>query len=659
MRAPKGDLARSFAIVVFTALIALSLASCDLIYGLLGINKDGAPPGPPPSPPPVYAELGVLPYQLEFEPTPAPGILMSGAGLGGGQGQGFESGSFDSGWTAAVTDLNGNPLASPSPLPEVDSAEAHWGSYAAVFASRYLSPGIMSLSLSVDIAGPANLRFRYKTDICGTISGTFNSGEPYTSDTWFRFFLDDSTNPLLEAAGFDIPWKIADIAIPAGSHTLTWCVEKGNGIYYTSASNSVWLDDIMLCPDEATEIVILPRGEQECPLGQEALGFLAWVLRGDGSIKADMEPALSVLDGTGDGSLNPEGRFTGTVPGGCLIQASAGGFTAQSGIINVLPADYLDEPILHAGRTYTGKTGPGSGSASVAPDPGIVISSPTEASFSADAFFTLRGYSTYTGADQYILVRVSKGTDSTSYYLRGNFARRIWLRFGSGIYTVTIHRMHLDENILGYQGDIGRYTYYSPVYSYQVSNDNADAEDGRFLYPSDPLQADDIAIRNLSRHLVHGLDTDEERQRAIHDYVVRLLHYDDDSLIDGRRKKQDALSVLANGMGVCEGYTSLFGALARAAGIRVKAAIGYAGNPGTTGPSNHAWNLVDNGAGEAMIDCTWDDPGPYDASPDNISWKYFLCDITGVEADHAWAGDRQERGLVTVSYLRGWPLGWY
>ena len=90
--------------------------------------------------------------------------------------------------------------------------------------------------------------------------------------------------------------------------------------------------------------------------------------------------------------------------------------------------------------------------------------------------------------------------------------------------------------------------------------------------------------------------TDEKIARAFHDYIVKLLYYDFDSLTD--RKPQDALAVLANEMAVCEGYSTLYAALLRASGIETQVYTG----------SNHAWNMVYWSGSWHDIDTTWDDP---------------------------------------------------
>lgn len=121
----------------------------------------------------------------------------------------------------------------------------------------------------------------------------------------------------------------------------------------------------------------------------------------------------------------------------------------------------------------------------------------------------------------------------------------------------------------------------------------------KYLAPSTRIQAFDDTIMNLASTLKATVEdsTDiESVAKAYHDYIVKQLYYDFDSLTN--RKPQDALSVLANGMAVCEGYATLYTALLRASGIKAQVYTGQ----------NHAWNKVYWNGTWHDVDVTWDDP---------------------------------------------------
>lgn len=546
--------------------------------------------------------------------------------------EGFEDPTLEAGWILGGTDP-ANAL--------LDDQVSYDGTASLRFDSLSLyNNETVILSRTLELTAASCLQFKYRTDI---------GGDPV--QTYFRFYVDGVQD--LSAAGLDKPWLSHSAVIGAGTHTVEWRVEKYINSYYPTRTNSVWLDGITLCDDQAAYVEFDPPGPQWSVVSQPLVSYSAAAYRADCSAMEGVEPTLSVFPGSGDGSLDGSGLFTGSTPGKCVVKAVSGSLTAYSEAMEVLPADYLDLPVDFAGTMYAGKAAGGNGSPLLAADADIVVSSPTVQYFDADGFFTLKGAVTYTGDLQYALVYVTKDSDTTCYFVRGSFGERIWLRFGTGQYIVTVHKCQLTTNNLDYEGDFGNYTYWSPAYRFVVNNTRA--EDGRFRYPSFFLQSDDLRIRNLASSLAFDLTGAEVVQKAIHDRVVALLFYDYDSIPDNQRKKQDAVTVLLNGMGVCEGYTSLFGALARAAGLTVKAASGT-----VTSGGGHAWNLVDNGAGELMIDTTWDDPGPNDADPTNIRWSYFLCATTGVDNDHTWLDDRAYRALRAFDPTAyGWPEGTY
>ena len=237
--------------------------------------------------------------------------------------------------------------------------------------------------------------------------------------------------------------------------------------------------------------------------------------------------------------------------------------------------------------------------------------------------------------------------------LRGNFGTRIWLRFGKGAYTVSVYHIGSIDMDLSGEGDYHSCSYSGPAYTFHVNNTRD--EDGTFLYPSAAIQSDDYQVSNLARRLTFGLTQKTDQIKALHDYVVTYLYYDQDSLVAGRRKKQDALSVMKNGTAVCEGYTSLMSALLRASGFRAKAVSG------SVSGGAHAWDNVLVDGSWLFLDSTWDDPYTFQGDP-RISYTYFLLSsLTGVNGDHDPQEERSGRAIVAAvnPKWRGYPDGWY
>ena len=98
--------------------------------------------------------------------------------------------------------------------------------------------------------------------------------------------------------------------------------------------------------------------------------------------------------------------------------------------------------------------------------------------------------------------------------------------------------------------------------------------------------------------------SDKEAVKWIHDYIIENYEY------DYSYTSYSALSMIDTGSGVCNAYTSLFGALAGRFGIEY----------GVKSNGIHTWNVVKLGWKWYHVDVTWDDTG------DVPKYDYFLKD---------------------------------
>ncbi len=124
--------------------------------------------------------------------------------------------------------------------------------------------------------------------------------------------------------------------------------------------------------------------------------------------------------------------------------------------------------------------------------------------------------------------------------------------------------------------------------------------------------------------------TEVERVRAIHDYLVKNVVYDDAtaaSIASGNMYAEvpalTAYGALVNGLAVCEGYSEAFLLLCWTAGIEARLVEGT-GNGG-----GHEWNVVKIQGQWYQIDVTWGDPKfngvhPPKGSTENLQYDYFL-----------------------------------
>lgn len=250
------------------------------------------------------------------------------------------------------------------------------------------------------------------------------------------------------------------------------------------------------------------------------------------------------------------------------------------------------------------------------------------------------------------------------YFIQGNpgagyaWEQEVYLRYGPGAYTLTFWYVNMIQVDLQGEGAVlqigGRYFPDRDVFTVSNTQSGANAEDWQLL-PSGDVQMTP-EIRNLSYTICAGAATLQDKIKKINQWIVINLQYDEESLVAGRRKKQDARFVYRNRLGVCEGYANLTAALLRSAGIPTRYVRSDA--------MNHAWLQVRIGGSWEMVDATWNDPLGLPPLTDTnwedyVPWteKYlFLTGNTGFQGDHhggEWLDSRgalENQGAEPASY---------
>jgi len=131
----------------------------------------------------------------------------------------------------------------------------------------------------------------------------------------------------------------------------------------------------------------------------------------------------------------------------------------------------------------------------------------------------------------------------------------------------------------------------------------------RHALQAPPSATKSVAV--LSSYLTKPFTTDEEKARAIFRWITENISYDVEAFFSGRMTISGSDNVLISHSSVCEGYSSLFEALCRKAGLNVITIGGFAkgyfykAGDKVTGESNHAWNAVKIKGEWKLIDCTW------------------------------------------------------
>ncbi|WP_411349050.1 transglutaminase domain-containing protein [Paenibacillus sp. WLX2291] len=125
----------------------------------------------------------------------------------------------------------------------------------------------------------------------------------------------------------------------------------------------------------------------------------------------------------------------------------------------------------------------------------------------------------------------------------------------------------------------------------------------------------------LSTIITSGMN-DHEKVKAIHDWVVRNVKYDE------TYTRYTAYEALHDGTAVCQGYALLTYELLRQSGIQNLIV------EGTAGGELHAWNLVNLDGTWYHLDTTWDDPVPDQGN--YVQTSYYLLTDSQMKQDHNW-----------------------
>lgn len=220
----------------------------------------------------------------------------------------------------------------------------------------------------------------------------------------------------------------------------------------------------------------------------------------------------------------------------------------------------------------------------------------------------------------YILLNIEKDNYKEQVVLTakdGRYSHNLYLRDGAGLYDIKIF---LNRSAQKY-GEGASY-----LYSRTVSVENRDHRDMSFLLPSLMVESDSEQIISLVKTLTKDAANEEEALKKIHAYIIKTVKYDWDAFKDGSYVNNpfNALAVLNKPLAVCAGYSNLFAAMARAAGIRTKVIYGKAKI--NTGWYDHAWNEVFINDQWEVVDSTW--------NVDRRDNKYYFMDEATFAIDH-------------------------
>lgn len=160
-------------------------------------------------------------------------------------------------------------------------------------------------------------------------------------------------------------------------------------------------------------------------------------------------------------------------------------------------------------------------------------------------------------------------------------------------------------------------------------------------YYSSKAQEDVLTthINSVLKQLnVENLPSEFEKVKAIYDYICENVTYDYENLYDENYLlKFSAYAAMVNKTAVCQGYATLFYAMAEQSGLDARVITG------TSGGVNHAWNIVKIGDYYYYLDSTWD------AGQDE--YAYFL------KCEKNFTGHDIGEEFITEEFRNKYPIG--
>ncbi len=189
--------------------------------------------------------------------------------------------------------------------------------------------------------------------------------------------------------------------------------------------------------------------------------------------------------------------------------------------------------------------------------------------------------------------------------------------------------------------------FYSSSASIRTSADEVSVITLGYSPDTESLRALHTAAEARAQEIVAGVIlpsmTEEEKIKALHDYLVLNCEYDYDGYESGEIPFEShiAYGALVDKRAVCQGYCAAFALLCEYAGVRCAIVGGYAPNS----QDAHAWNMVLVGGVIYYIDVTHDDPVP--DRKGTVSYRYYaLTESEMLSYGYSW-----DRASSNVKYF--------
>ncbi|MDF2837325.1 MAG: transglutaminase domain protein [Paenibacillus sp.] len=193
--------------------------------------------------------------------------------------------------------------------------------------------------------------------------------------------------------------------------------------------------------------------------------------------------------------------------------------------------------------------------------------------------------------------------------------------------------------------DYSAYILESYLYTIRSwGNKSTIAVEAKFRETEEQTSIVDRKVDETLAEIVTPDMSDHEKVKAIHDWVVTHVEYDQ-SL-----SYYTAYEAVTLGKAVCQGYSLLGYRMLEKAGLDVLIA------EGSVNTGEHAWNMVKLDGVWYHLDMTWDDPVGADADAP-IRYAYYLQTDEELRRDHKWTRVYPAADIAYADTLRTMEQG--
>lgn len=181
--------------------------------------------------------------------------------------------------------------------------------------------------------------------------------------------------------------------------------------------------------------------------------------------------------------------------------------------------------------------------------------------------------------------------------------------------------------------------YLAPNYEYRTSGNNVWFIP-KYLFNKSIIQEMQNRLLNVADNIlktvIKSSMNDYEKELALHDYLIKNIVYDYDSLSLQNPPSEiySAYGALINKKSVCSGYANAMKMLLDKCDIECLIVTGDSKIPYKDLSVGHAWNIVKINNKFYHLDVTWD--APIGKLPDELFHHYFNITDTEISIDHKW-----------------------